>query len=245
MRTYGDHVRGLASLETFDSRAFAPDDTYSQQVCDVVLSLALVFNDLKDVLVAHDLLATAAPKERAAISPEVGEYNGLVLHLVRLHIGIVHELTEMLAANRAAIEDKTFQRVVTRLSSSGRNAWRAVIEAVDAKGPSKDPLGKFLYFARNKISFHYDRKEISRGYTRAFLGKSDRVPYISRGDTLATSRFYFADAAAEEYMRTVGDPIGDDEFAVSIVKLIKHVTFAIHEIVVNFVNGRGFGWRSR
>jgi hypothetical protein len=139
MRTYRDHVRGLSLLETFDSRAFAPDDTYSQQVCDVVLSLALVFNDLKDVLVAHDLLATAAPKERAAISAEVGEYNGLVLHLVRLHSGC-----------------------------------------------------------------------------------------CSRGIHAHGRR-----------------PIGDDEFAVSIVKLIKHVTFAIHEIVVNFVNGRGFGWRSR
>jgi len=82
-----------------------------------------------------------------------------------------------------------------------------------------------------------------QGYSRAFLRGSKREPFVSRGQTLATSRFYFADAAAEDYLREVGDPATDEVFALGTLKLVRNVTFSIHEIVLTFITARGFAWR--
>jgi hypothetical protein len=39
----------LARLQTFDPNAFIANDKQEQKVCDFILALALIFNDLKDM----------------------------------------------------------------------------------------------------------------------------------------------------------------------------------------------------
>ena len=56
-----------------------------------------------------------------------------------------------------------------------------------------------IFFARNKVASTTDPK-IARGYRIMFFERDAGPPYISRHDALAGTRFYFADASAEQYL---------------------------------------------
>src|SRR5688500_5780759 len=99
MRTYHAHISELAPLEAFDSSAFIGDDAYPQDLCDFVLALSLAFNDLKDVLVSHDILNGAWPKDETTPTPELGEFLGMTQHLFRLHTGTLHEVLNFVSDN--------------------------------------------------------------------------------------------------------------------------------------------------
>ena len=41
----------LKPLDSFDKEAFIGDDEYSQELCNFILALALIWNDLKNLMV--------------------------------------------------------------------------------------------------------------------------------------------------------------------------------------------------
>ena len=59
---YQEHIRHIAPLNTFDAKAFEGDEKCPQSVCDFVLALAAIHNDLNDFALAMDLLKGVAPK---------------------------------------------------------------------------------------------------------------------------------------------------------------------------------------
>ena len=98
-----------------------------------------------------------------------------------------------------------------------------------------------LFFLRNKIGYHYDAKELARGYKAAF-GQS-KPPYLSRGSSMKSTRFYFADAAAEAYMLDKAKDPEVRDFLKSSHLFLDQINQALHEIVTRFVTYQGFGWR--
>ena len=56
----------LAPLETFDPEAFIGDDVAPQSLCNLILTLALIYNDCKDIIAAHITLQEARPSEPPA-----------------------------------------------------------------------------------------------------------------------------------------------------------------------------------
>jgi hypothetical protein len=101
-----------------------------------------------------------------------------------------------------------------------------------------------LVRARNKIAFHYDAAEIAKGYVGAFLEPAVKEPFVSRGPSMAVSRFYFADAAAAVYMRDVTDAATADEFFSAASPILNQINHALRELVTRFINARGYGWRT-
>lgn len=239
MREYKDHISRLAALRTIEAAAFEPDARYSSQICGFVISLALAFNDMHDLLVTHDILNSAWPDDESTPTPELGEFNGLTTHLFRLHVATLHELLRLIEKNDGAIKDPSFAKVVARMPAEASRAWQVAVAAATGADPGKSELAKFLYFSRNKVASHYDRKEIRSGFRKAF-SKTVRVPYVSRGNTLAKSRFYFADAAAQDYMRQKAEDLGAPESPLDAVKLAAEIAFAIHQLIFVFVETRGF-----
>mgnify|MGYP007037737322 CR=1 FL=1 len=107
----------LSSLETFDPLAFQGDRVVSQHTCNFVLALALAFNDLRDIFYAHIALQGSKPdgpihtRTRA-----VGLYSGMNIHLLRLIMGTVHELLNVIRdkdAMGAAFNQLTGETVVS------------------------------------------------------------------------------------------------------------------------------------
>ncbi len=111
------------------------------------------------------------------------------LHYVRLHCALIHELLNLIAANQPAINHQFFASVIRLLPSTVRLAWNSLVDASLLKATST-PLTASLLLIRNKVSFHYDPKEL--------------YSFVSRGSNMKGSRFYFADAAAEGYLQSQG-----------------------------------------
>jgi hypothetical protein len=239
MRTYRGHIANLAPLRTLDPAAFQPDAQCPKDVCDLVLSLALAFNDFHDLLVTHDILNGVWPTDDSTPTPELGEFNGFSYHLFRAHLATLHELLNLLQKNSSLLADRSLAAVVKKLQPKAKIAWSSVVGVATGTNSEASDLTKFLIFARNKVAFHYSRKEIGGGFRTAFVG-TGRQPYVSRGNTLATSRFFFADASAEDYMRMKANDLGVPDTFTAAIDLIRDVTFAVHQVVFTFIKMRGF-----
>lgn len=237
------HASRLAPLETFDVKAFVADHRTPQHVCDFILSLAVAFNDLRDLITAQQAIQATRPRD-IRISPELGEYYGLHAHWIRMMIGLLKALAEVISENERAMNDPFFEKLVKSLSKTYREAWRNTVNAALATTAKGDRFGRMLFFARNKVAFHYDPKEIFRGYQLKFVQKDDGPPYISRDDAMEGTRFYFADAAAEEYLLYASGASDGREFFESGWVILPDIAHAIREIVIRYVNARGYAWRS-
>lgn len=243
MDKYEKDVALLSALETFDPKAFVGSEEWPQELCNFILALALAYNDFKDVIFAQALLATVRPPQIERPTPAVGHYAGLYHHLTRNLAGLLHELTNLIQKHVTLMEHPKFVALVRNLPGAARDAWIAVVSAASEK-PSGSAISMLLVRARNKIAFHYDAHEIAKGYAGAFLEPDIKEPYVSRGASMAVSRFYFADAAASVYMRDVTDVTTADEFFSAASPLLNQINHALRELVTRFINARGFGWRT-
>jgi len=243
MGPVADHqtiVSRLAPLETFDSNAFVGDATFPQSVCDFVLAMALVYNDFRDVIVARSLLQSITP-EGNPLTTERGEVAGRAEHLDRLLAGIVHELTELIRNNISVIESPELLRVIGETPRGIRSVWSEVVTVGRAggRGLGSDPLSRLIFFARNKVAYHYDPKIVARGYRRAFMEDPTRFPLVSRGPAMEKTRFYFADAAAQSFLRSGDDSRVANDFFSAEDPLLAQVNHALREIVIAFLKKRG------
>ena len=247
MTDYKQEVAKLAPLEAFDVNAFLGTSEVPQSVCDLALSLALAYNDLRDLIFTRLLLSNVRPSG-TEISPELGQYHGFVIAVIRLQVGRVHELLKLIAKSRDEIDHPVFRQLVSRLSKPGRDAWSSLSVAAGETVPSdksnESSLVRALRFVRHKVSFHYDTENIRYGYERAFSdSESTREPLLSRGSSLKQNRFYFADAAVEEFIRGKDTDPTVAEFLQGGGELLDNINQALYEIVTKFIALRGFGWR--
>jgi hypothetical protein len=88
-----------------------------------------------------------------------------------------------------------------------------------------------IYMARNKVAFHYDPKEISRGYRIMFFERDAGPPSVSRGDAMESTRFYFADAAAEQYLMCAAGASDAKQFFDTGWSVIIDIGHALREIL--------------
>src|SRR5947207_282400 len=98
--TEADEVGPLAPLETFDQNAFVGDGKTPQHVCDFVLTLALICNDLRDLIRAQRAIRSMRPAP-PVISPRLGEFFGLHAHWIRMLTALLKALAEVVADNQA------------------------------------------------------------------------------------------------------------------------------------------------
>lgn len=239
-RTYQATVEALAELETFDPEAFVGNELASEEVCDLIVSFALVFNDFKDLLAASSLLNPHAPKDGDAVTRERGAFQGAHLQIIRTLVGRIYELVFLIRNNREVFEQAIFVKLARQLPVEARETWTKLLAIVD-NGESNDPDVLVLLKARNTVGFHYDRKSIGRAYRRSFAEGGEQ-PYLSRGGSLAQSRFYFADRAAQVHLQQVfGSEV--ERFFIDRPTFLSHIAVTLYEIVTRFVTLRGYGWR--
>jgi len=237
---YADQTEALEPLEAFDAAAFHAGKA-PQEVCNFVLSLALVYNDLRDVVLGHVLIQDVAPADTHIKTTRLGQAAGLGIHLLRVQAGIVHELLQLVKDQSRAIGQPAFQELLRLLTPAGRAAW-LTLEAAANDRWQDNPLSRAVFFARNKVGYHYDPKELARGYGLRF-GNSD-PPLLSRGDKMKSTRFYFADAAAAAYMHDKADSEEARSFLKGSGMFLEQINRALYELVTRFVPWQGHGWRT-
>ena len=245
MKSFQDECSELAPLETFDPAAFQGDAAVPQELCNLVLSLALVYNDCKDVIYSHILLGESRPSPPARRNRPWGAWLGVDFHIFRLLVGLLHELFDLIRDNQEVLQHPFLESVVKQLSRPAREGWNAVIAVASGATPA-DPLGRSLLLIRNKVSSHYDPRAIVAGYRHHFLGsgKLDDRAFISRGNSMKHTRFYFADAAATGYLRSIVGKDQSQEIMANVAELLRPVNFALMGIVEAFIQRRGHAYRA-
>lgn len=242
MKYFAEYYSKLSPHDEFDPRAFIGDEKVPQELCNFILALALTYNDYKYYSISFNMLVKSEPDGKPQRNPSWGEYSGIKFHIIRLHIGFVHELFKLIQKNKKLLDHPFFIEVMRVLNKKGRASWNALIEAAlaDEAAPKKtNPL----HMVRNKVAFHYDSKELLAGYSSGFFkdGKTIENACISRGNTLEEARFYFADKAIQSYIDKGldTDVIG---FFKSLEQIMRDINIALYNICERFIQRRGFAW---
>jgi hypothetical protein len=233
----------LAPLQTFDPQAFVGDSTVPQDICNFVLALALIYNDCKNGIFSNMLLTESKPAGKSQLSKSWGAFNGIKIHYFRLHFALIHELLNLIEDNAAIIKHPFFVSVTKLLSPPVRHSWQALVDASLQKSTSST-LNKFLLRIRNKVSFHYDPKELYRGYRWHFFRNTDpaEAAFVSRGASMRDSRFYFADAAADGYLQSLVENKNLDNLTNRLAEITADLNQTIMQIVDRFVQKRGYAY---
>lgn len=244
MKSFQDECSELAPPETFDPAVFLGDPAVPQELCNFILSLALIYNDCKDVVYSSLLLGELRPQHPVRKDQAWGAWGGIHFHIFRLFIGLLHELFNLIRNNQDVIQHPFLALVIKQLPPSRRDAWNAVITVASGATPT-DPLGKSLLLIRHKVSAHYDPKAVFDGYKHHFIGtkKADDRAFISRGNNMQSTRFYFADAAATGWLRLAVGKNQLDDMAMTIVNLLRPINHALMGIVETFIQKRGYAYR--
>lgn len=244
MKNFQEECATLEPLQTFDPAAFEGDEKVPQKLCNLILALALIYNDCKNTTYAAVLLKDSKPSGKHELSTAWGTWSGTEWHLFRLMISVVHELFRLIKDHQDVLTHEFLVKVVKKLPARSRTSWESLIAAASG-ATSTDDFGRLLLRIRNKTVFHYDPKEIFRGYKRLFLipTRSQDRAFISRGDSMDTSRFYFADAAVEGYFQDLVG-VGDlGELSAKILSVVDLLNSALLSLVDRFIQQRGFAYR--
>jgi hypothetical protein len=243
MKPITKRIGDLAPLESFDPAAFIGDDAVSQDVCNFVLTLALIFNDLKDLVYAQVTLQSQKPDGPFRVSLHWGDYSGVDLHLWKLMVGLFHEVVRLIKDSEDVIADSFLQSVLRGLHKDDREIWLSLVDAATAI--SKPEENRFALFIRNKVVFHYEPKEIYRGYKTFFT--TSGVPaaqraFVSRGIDMQHTRLFYADAAVTGYLMARGEG-KFDELMTKVISACTELNSMLVGVVDTFIQKRGFAYR--
>lgn len=245
MKSFREECATLESLQTFDPLAFEGDDQVPQRLCNLVLALALIYNDCKNTTYAALLLKDCKPEGKPKLNALWGTWAGTDWHLFRLMISAVHELFILIQEHQDVLSHEFLLKVVRQLHPRSRKSWESLTAAASGATP-KDDFGHMLLRIRNQMVFHYDPKGIYLGFKRQFLAPTriqDRA-FISRGLSMGASRFYFADAAVEGYFREIVGKSEVGELSMKIREVVDSLNFALLGLVDRFIQQRGFAYRN-
>jgi len=240
-----ERIDDLASLESFDPVAFEAGEKVSQDVCNFVLTLAVIYNDLKDLIHADVTLQTQAPELPFKISRHWGAYNGLRFHVWRLMVGLFHEVVDLIQRSDKVLEDSFFKSVLSQLPRKERDIWHDFISvACDKQTATAE--GHFALLVRNKLVFHYDPKVIQRAYRTFFSSGSHGAEraFVSRGMDMKETRFYFADAVTRGYFMKNIDGRDTEKILVDTMTPLLNLSSALMSIIHHFIQKRGFAYRN-
>lgn len=245
MNMFSNHYSNLADLEYFDPQAFQPDSNVSKELCGFILSLAFIYNDMKNISLFFELTSKSAPEGEFEERKDWGEFNGILNFLDRLIIGLLHELFRLIRDNKKVIDDIYFKQIIKSIRKDVKTSWQALVDTSFDRY-SSNQLAKELMIIRNKVSFHYDPKVIKQGYDFFYdkVKKMNRA-YISRGRNMQESRYYFADAAGESCIQYISGSVDTHSFFESIDQNLKLLNNSICQIINNFIYKRGFAFHKK
>lgn len=199
----------LGALETFDPRVFeGGSDTDA-----FVLSLALAFNDLKDLAWMFQQVSYCEPADKSVPNPQLGQWKGMSIYVTRHLIAHAHEVVNALkeADRRGVLETPEWCEALGLCPPAVIESWAKLVGTARGE-PGDDPFLKFLVMVRNNVAFHYDQpKALMSAYLRAFPNPPTSAfnthAFVSLGDRAEGCRFYFADAASGMYYDDVAEPV--------------------------------------
>ncbi len=170
-----------------------------------------------------------------------GETSRIKNYVEKMLIALIHELFNLIRDSKDVVESERFIEIIKHVRAQNRELWGIIIHYANEGADNKTPLGKAFLMIRNKIASHYDKDKLFKGYRRKFIDIENK-PLISRGNQMSEQRFYFADAAAQEYYRSLQEKVSADVFQNNFNLILDSINQSIKNIVETFIQMRS-GWQ--
>jgi hypothetical protein len=138
MKSFQEECAALESLQTFDPAAFEGDENVPQRLCNLVLALALIYNDCKNTTYAAHLLNECKPAGESETNAVWGTWAGTEWHLYRLMISAVHELFALIKDHQDVLNHDFLLKVVKQLPPGSRKSWESLTAAAIGATPKDD-----------------------------------------------------------------------------------------------------------
>ena len=242
MYLYENFFSKLDPYFEFDPKAFIADGKAGKDICGFFLSLSLMSNDLKTISIFIRIIGEEIPLPSNAPKRASGELAGLQLHVLRLNVGIMFELFNLISKNRKLLDDSFFKDVLRSTEPMTKECWQNIVEASDENRDFKKKDSNPFYMIRNKTVFHYEKDDILEGYKEGFVKNALGLPCISRGGRIINSRLYFADRAIDGYIsKKIG--MTRDEFFKKIGALNESASISLLNLATAFIIKRGCSFK--
>ncbi|MBX3032732.1 MAG: hypothetical protein KF865_02330 [Bdellovibrionaceae bacterium] len=197
----------LAKLDSFPIAALSgkngPEDHHS-----FVLAVSTAFNDLKDYYWVYQQLIDNRPSDLNKIDPRRGQWNGMGVFVVRKILATFYEFLELLEKKSQILEHQTIKNAVALMGPTSRAAWNRLttMAIAKAKGLPNDQqsIYKVVMRVRHNITSHYyGTDNFSSGFKAYCQSRHDAAVYASMGETMEGTRFFYADAACQQFLQKI------------------------------------------
>jgi hypothetical protein len=206
-----------------------------------MLALAVVFNDLKGLMMFRQVLAPLKAPD-SEVSSAAGEWRGLEIQLDRYTIALVHELLLLVGHFAAEAQGPDISLWLSKAPPSVRKRWRNIVNvSVGGKGDGDAAFTKILLQVRNNLSSHYYQpKALVAGFRKHFFESSasavNAFAYASLGKNMERTRFYYADAALQAGIANLSEGLGQKQFAKRLRKLGGDINEALAHLLEQSLN---------
>lgn len=195
----------LRDWELGDLREITPSLVVRDEDDDVgrfILRLAVAFNDLKGMILFDQYRLAFTRPEPNEVTAHAGQWAGLITQIHRFLAGILNEALMAIHDELPAIGSVEVTRLLASLPTGVQELWRDIIEEARSSPAAVNRTNRaMLARLRNKSSFHYDGKNLRHAFLQYFAGvptEKNAKAYYSAGPDLDGTRYYFADAAAQQ-----------------------------------------------
>jgi hypothetical protein len=234
------HKDALAPLTSLEPERLVSRDG-KDSLAEFVLALSLVFNDLKGIVNWRDYIMLQPPPDTKVISPELGEWIGFDMQTHRLMVAQLHELLRLIEEFKEVVEGDEMRRIIKKAPASTRRRWDEIVRIATGKGGLGDDIfATILVKVRNNASYHYYQPKTLVAGFRDFFFKAPKDAgnewaYVSIGDNMGQTRFYFADAAMQATLYTLTEKPMGAKFAKRFGDVIEDVNQALAYIIGQYI----------
>ena len=241
----------LNPMKSFDPKllmTYKPGQEALEEVDAFVITLGLIFNDLKGLYWWNKQLEKGQPKNLKEATEYVGQWSGMRIQIGRLLLGIFVELLNTINENPKPLNHPLFKKVIDNLDNTSFICWNDIVLAANQKksGIKKNKkLFDLLQEVRSNGIFHYENiGEIHKGYKAHFFGQ---VPisapefnsnaFYSTGKNIFEMRFYFSDAAVDGYSKIKAAKYQKQHGNFNIAHFVQNSLQKIHTSFQNIIEG--------
>lgn len=220
----------------------------NNEIDNFFLVLAVVFNDLKGIdFFERIIIDTYKQPIFEEISVHSGEYSGILTQTRKILISNLQEFLLFLRKNEKILLSAEFKDILSKTNKDIQNKWNNIVDiAFDNKSENIHDFTEYLIKVRNNIAFHYYQP---KGFKKAFCNffyKKDRIKqndfaYYSLGEEIETTRYYYADAAVQEYLRSTTDEdvkVLDFKYRAEIGMILSNVSLTILRLQKAYLKNR-------
>lgn len=206
----------------------------------LILTLALAYNDVKGLLFNWEILQEFAPeKPETGICKFDGQAAGMLNQSFRHQIGFLHELIKLLNSQKTVIESQIIKDIESGLPPDGMKSWNELKRlALGKKIPEElKPFRTAIAKIHDKGAFHYDSKILINPYIQHFKREQPQsdYAYVCFGKNLEESRFFFADAAIADYHNS----IFAKDLGGKLAEYLRHTNIGLGHLIMTYLKSHG------